>query len=46
MRIGKGRHLLTSSNEDNEEDVGEGNTTRPSDPWLAPINVSVERDLV
>ena len=41
-----GPHLLTSSDEDSEEDTLEGRRAHPSDPWLAPIHASVERDLV
>ena len=41
-----GRHLFTSSDEDSEEDEPEGRRARPRDPWLAPVHVSVERDLV
>ena len=47
MRTGKaGPHLFTSSDEDSEEDAAEGRRARPSDPWLAPVHASVERDLV
>ena len=47
MRTGRaGPHLFTSSDEDIEEDAAEGRRARPSDPWLAPIHASVERDLV
>ena len=38
--------MFTSSGEDNEEDATEGRRARPSDPWLAPVHVLVERDLV
>ena len=38
--------MFTSSDEDSEEDAAEGRRARPSDPWLAPVHVSVERDLV
>ena len=41
-----GRHLFTSSDEDSEEDEPEGRRAHPRDPWLAPVHVSVERDLV
>ena len=41
-----GRHLFTSSDEDSEEDEPEGRKARPHDPWLAPVHVSVEHDLV
>ena len=41
-----GPHLFTSSNEDIEEDAPEGRRGHPSDPWLAAIHASVERDLV
>ena len=47
MRTNRGgRHLFTSSDEDSEEDEPEGRRARPHDPWLAPVHVSVERDLV
>ena len=47
MRTGRaGPHLFTSSDEDSEEDAPEGRRARPSDPWLALVHVSVERDLV
>ena len=47
MRTGRGgRHLFTSSDEDSEEDAAEGRRSRPSDPWLALVHVSVECDLV
>ena len=43
MRIGRGgRHLFTSSDEDNEGNVAEGRRARPSDPWPALVHVSVE----
>ena len=38
--------MFTSSDEDSEEDEPEGRRERPRDPWLAPVDVSVERDLV
>ena len=38
--------MFTSSDEDSEEDAAEGRRARPSDPWLAPVHASVERDLV
>ena len=38
--------MFTSNDEDSEEDESEGRRARPHDPWLAPIHVSVERDLV
>ena len=38
--------MFTSSDEDSEEDVVEGRRACPSDPWPAPVHVSVERDLV
>ena len=44
--MGGGRHLFTSSYEDSEEDEPEGRRARPCNPWLAPVHVSVERDLV
>ena len=40
------RHLFTSSDEDSEEDEPEGRKARPRDPWLAPVHVSMEHDLV
>ena len=47
MRTGLGgRHLFPSSDEDGEEDAAEGRRARPSDPWLAPVHVSVEGDFV
>ena len=47
MRIGRvGPHLFTSSDEDSEEDAPEGRRARVSDPWLAPVHATVERDLV
>ena len=47
MRTGRaGPHLFTSSNEDSEEDAPEGRRARVSDPWLAPVHATVERDLV
>ena len=47
MRTGRGgRHSCTSSDEDSKEDEAEGRRARPSDPWLAPVHVLVERDLV
>ena len=47
MRTGRaGRHLFTSSDENSEEDAQEGRREGPTDPWLAPIHTSVERDLV
>ena len=41
-----GRHLFTSSDEDSEEDEQEGRRACPRDPWLAPVHVSVDGDLV
>ena len=41
-----GKHLFTSSDEDSEEDEPEGRRARPCDPWLTPVHVSVECDLV
>ena len=41
-----GRHLFTSSDEDSEKDEPEGRRARPCNPWLAPVHVSVECDLV
>ena len=41
-----GRALFTSSDEDSEEDAPEGRRACVSDPWLAPVHVTVERDLV
>ena len=41
-----GRHLFTSSDEDSEENEPEGRRARPRDPWLAPVHVTVEHDLV
>ena len=38
--------MFTSSHEDSEEDEPEGRRAHPHDPWLAPVHVSVERDLV
>ena len=38
--------MFTSSDEDSEEDGVEGRRACPSDPWLVPVHVSVERDLV
>ena len=38
--------MLTSTNEDSEEDASEGRKAHPRDPWLAPVHASVERDLV
>ena len=38
--------MFTSSDEDSEEDEPEGTRARPRNPWLAPVHVSVERDLV
>ena len=47
MRTGSaGPHLFTSSDEDSEEDAPEGRRARVSDPWLAPVHTTVERDLV
>ena len=47
MRTGRaGPHLFTSSDEDSEEDEPEGRRARVSDPWLAPVHATVERDLV
>ena len=47
MRTGRaGPHLFTSSDEDSEEDAPEGRRARVSDPWLAPVHATVERDLV
>ena len=47
MRTGRaGPHLLTSSDEDSEEDAPEGRRACVSDPWLAPVHAMVERDLV
>ena len=47
MRTSRGgRHLFTSSDEDSEEDEPEGRRARPHDPWLAPVHVSMERNLV
>ena len=47
MRTGRaGPHLFTSSDEDSEEDALEGRRARVSDPWLAPVHATVERDLV
>ena len=47
MRTGRaGPHLFTSSDEDNEEDAPEGRRAHISDPWLAPVHATVERDLV
>ena len=47
MRTSRGeRHLFTSNDEDSEEDVVEGRRAHLSDPWLAPVHVLVERDLV
>ena len=43
---GGGRHLFISSDEDNEEDAAKRRKARPSDPWLAPVHVLVEHDLV
>ena len=40
------RHLVTSSDEDSEEDEPKGRRARPHDPWLALVHVSVERDVV
>ena len=42
----RARHLFTSSDEDNEEDAIEGRRACLSDPWLAPVHVSVKHDLV
>ena len=41
-----GRHLFTSSDEDSEEDKLEERRAHPCDLGLAPVHVSVERDLV
>ena len=41
-----GRHFFISSDEDNKEDAHGGRATRPSDPWLAPVDAFVECDLV
>ena len=38
--------MFTSSDEDSEEDELEGRRVCPRDPWLAPVHVSVEHDLV
>ena len=47
MRTGRaGPHLLTSSDEDSEEDALEGRRARVSDTWLAPIHAIVKHDLV
>ena len=47
MRTGRaGPHLFTSSDEDSEEDAPEGRRARVSDPWLALVHATVERDLV
>ena len=47
MRTGRaGPHLFTSSDEDSEEDAPEGRRARVSDPWLAPVHATVERNLV
>ena len=44
--VGGGRHLFTSSDEDSKEDAAEGRRACPSYPWLAPVHVLVELDLV
>ena len=41
-----GPHLFTSSDEDNEEHAPEGRRARVSNPWLALVHATVERDLV
>ena len=41
-----GRHLFTLSDEDSEEDEPEGRRAHPRNPWLAPVHVSVEYNLV
>ena len=47
MRTGRaGPHLFTSSDEDSEEDAPEGRRAQVSDPWLAPVHATVERNLV
>ena len=47
MRTGRlGSYLFTSNEKDSEEHAAEGRRVRPSDPWLTPAHVSVERDLV
>ena len=47
MRTGRaGLYLFTSSDEDSEGDAPEGRRARVSDPWLAPVHATVERDLV
>ena len=38
--------MFTSSDEDSEEDAAEGRRACLSNSWLAPVHVSVERDLV
>ena len=47
--MGTGRaepHLFTSSDEDSEQDTMEGRRAPISDPWLAPVHASMDRDLV
>ena len=47
MRNGReGPYFFTSRDEDSEDDEAEGTTTRPRNPWLAPISPLVERGLV
>ena len=41
-----GRHSFTSSDDDSKENELEGRRARPHDPWLAPVHVSMKRDLV
>ena len=38
--------MFTSRDADSEEDAADGRRARSRDPWLAPVNVSVECDLV
>ena len=38
--------MFTSSDEDSKEDVVEGRRALPSDPWLVPIQDSMDHDLV
>lgn len=43
---GRGMHLFTLGNENNEENAPQGSKARPSDPWLTPIDLLVEHNNV
>lgn len=40
------RPMAQTSDEDSEEDAPEGRRAHPRHPWIAPINLLVERDPV